>query len=134
MEEGRRVESGALLRDKWNLVAVAARAVDSVVLLVAISVVAVAVALVMRQGTEDALNDTVVACLDRHLYSVVLSVHEANLAVRTMKDPAIVSKGERAQRQQTGSGGRHHNSSLFQHSDYSCSSAASLDNRHGCQR
>jgi len=95
MEEGRRVESGALLRDKWNLVAVAARAVDSVVLLVAITVVAIAIALVMRKDTEDAFDDRVVARLDRHLHSVVLSVHEANLAVRTVKDPAIVSKGER---------------------------------------
>jgi len=74
---------------------VATRAVDSVVLLVAITVVAIAIALVMRKDTEDAFDDRVVARLDRHLHSVVLSVHEANLAVRTVKDPAIVSKGER---------------------------------------
>ena len=99
MEEGRRVESGALLRNQRNLVVATTRAVDSVVLLVAITVVAIAVALVMRKNAEDALDDRVVARLDRHLHSVILSVHEANLAVRTAKDPAtaiaIVSKGER---------------------------------------
>src|SRR5882672_12187530 len=92
-----------------------ARAVVRAVLLVAIAVVAVRVLLVLGQDPEDTLDDGVVACLDWYLNGAVLDIDQAQLAVRAVQDP--VRKGERAHGQQTGSGGRHHDSSLLQHCD-----------------
>jgi hypothetical protein len=109
------------------------------------SAVRVAVALTLGEDAQDALDNAVVARLDRNTHVGVLEVHQAALVVpvtivnlvvqlagRVLVVVTVVAvvvatvvvtatrvvtrESKRAHGQQTGGGGRHDNSSLLQHS------------------